>query len=152
MLWLELARGTLGSVAKSGAGYSVALRGLGEMLGQAAAPATSPTCRARLAMRSARSTWRARRVVAPLAEVTGERVRFAGLGAGLYGFGTVRWLTGPCAGIAQMIVDQDGDDLFLAEPPPLAATPGMRALVTQGCDKRLATCAEAIRQCRQFSR
>ncbi len=141
VLWLELARGTLGSVAKSGQGYSVALKGLGALLGAAAAPATSPTCRARLGDADCTVDLRPRQVVAPLVEAEGERVRFEGLGAGLYGFGTVRWLTGPCAGIGQMIVDQDGDDLFLAEPPPLAVAPGMRALVTQGCDKRLATCA-----------
>jgi len=141
VLWLELARGTLGSVAKSGASYSVALRGPGELLGQAAAPATSPTCRARLGDADCTVDLRGRQLVAPLADVAGERVRFEGLGAWLYGFGSVRWLTGPCAGIGQMIVDQDGDDLFLAEPPPLALTPGMRALLTQGCDKRLASCA-----------
>jgi uncharacterized phage protein (TIGR02218 family) len=79
--------------------------------------------------------------VTVLAEVDGERVRFDSLGEGLYLFGSLRWLTGPCAGIGQMIVDQAGDDLFLAEPPPLAVQAGMRALLTPGCDKRLATCS-----------
>ena len=140
-LWLELARGTLGSVSKTGDGYSVALKGLGDLLSRAVAPTTSPTCRARLGDRDCGVDMRPRRIVAPLVEADGDRVRFDGLDAGLYGFGELRWLTGLCAGIRQMIVDQDGDDLFLDEPPPLAVAPGMLALLTQGCDKRLATCS-----------
>ena len=140
-LWLELAQGRLGSVAKTGRGYSVALRGLGDLLGQAAVPATSPTCRARLGDMACGVDLRARREIAVLDAIEDERVRFAGLGEGVYPFGSLRWLTGPCAGISQMIVDQDGDDLFLAEPPPLPVAPGTRAALTQGCDKRLAACS-----------
>jgi uncharacterized phage protein (TIGR02218 family) len=140
-LWLELARGTLGSVARSGAGYSAALKGLGVRLAEEAVPATSPTCRARLGDADCSVDLRPLQWVAVLAEVDAERVRFDGLGEGLYAFGSLRWLTGPCAGIGQMIVDQDGDDLFLAEAPPLAVGAGMRALLIQGCDKRLATCS-----------
>lgn len=140
-LWLELACGTLGSVAKSGAGYSVALRGMATALAGPAAPATSPTCRARLGDRDCGVDLRPLQRVVALAESEGETVRFAGLADGLFPFGGLRWLTGPCTGIEQMIVDQSGDDLVLAEPPPLAVAPGMLALLTQGCDKRLATCA-----------
>ncbi|MBO9580743.1 MAG: DUF2163 domain-containing protein [Sphingobium sp.] len=140
-LWLELARGTLGSVARSSIGYSAALKGLGVQLAEEAAPATSPTCRARFGDRDCTVDLRPLQSTAVLIEAHAERVRFDGLGEGLYLFGSLRWLTGPCAGIAQMIVGQDGDDLFLAEPPPLAVEAGMRALLTQGCDKRLATCS-----------
>lgn len=140
-LWLELTRGTLGSVSKRGTGYSVALKGLGGLLSQTVAPVTSPTCRARLGDRNCTVDLRPRRLIAPLVELEGDRVRFGGLGTGLYGFGELRWLTGPCTGISQMIVDQDGDDLFLAEPPPLPVVAGLMALLTQGCDKRLATCS-----------
>ncbi len=90
-LWLELARGTLGSVAKSGHGYSVALKGLGALLGEAAAPATSPTCRARLGDMDCTVDLRTRQMVAPLIEVAGERVRFEGLARG-------STASGACAG------------------------------------------------------
>ena len=140
-LWLELARGTLGGVARSHAGYSTALQGLGVGLAGEAAPATSPTCRARLGDADCTVDLRPLQSIGTLVEANAERVRFAGLGGALHGSGTLRWLTGPCAGITQSIVDQDGADLYLAEPPPLPLEPGMRALLTQGCDKRLATCS-----------
>jgi len=140
-LWLELARGTLGSVARSGAGYSASLKGLGVRLADEAVPATSPTCRARLGDIACSVDLRPLQAVAVLAEADGDRVRFAGLEDGVYAFGSLRWLTGPCAGTGQMIVDQAGDDLFLGEPPPLAVSAGARALLRQGCDKRLATCS-----------
>ncbi|MBO9574507.1 MAG: DUF2163 domain-containing protein [Sphingobium sp.] len=141
VLWLELARGTLGSVAQSGASYSVALRGMGARLARPVAPATSPTCRARLGDADCSVDLRPLQRVAALEEIEGEVVRFGGLDAGLYPFGSLRWLTGACAGIVQMIVDQDGDGLVLAEPPPLPVMSGVLALLTQGCDKRLATCS-----------
>lgn len=140
-LWLELARGTLGSVTKSGSGYSAALAGLGTLLAQPVAPVTSPTCRAGLGDRDCAVDLRPLTSVAALVEAEGERVRFPGLGAGLYAFGSLRWLTGSGAAIQQMIVDQDGDDLFLAEPPPFAVPAGTLAALTQGCDKRLVTCS-----------
>jgi len=140
-LWLELARGTLGSIARTGAQYSVALQGLGALLARPAAPATSPTCRARLGDAACTVDLRPLQRLAVLTESDGETVRFSGLEVGRYPFGTLRWLTGACAGIDQMIIDQSGDTLTLAEPPPLPMMPGERALLTQGCDKRLATCA-----------
>lgn len=140
-LWLELAQGTLGHVTRTGTSYSAALTGLAGPLAQAVAPVTSPTCRARLGDRACAVDLRPLQRIGPLAEAAGERVRFTGLGAGLYPFGQLRWLTGACAGMTQMIVAQSGDDLFLDEPPPLAVAAGALALLTQGCDKRLATCA-----------
>lgn len=141
VLWLELVRGTLGSVAQSGAGYSVALQGLGARLAQPVAPATSPTCRARLGDVACGVDLRPLQRMAVLVGSEGERVRFGGLDAGRYPFGSLRWLTGPGAGIVQMIVGQDGDEIVLAEAPQPSVAPGARALLTQGCDKRLGTCS-----------
>jgi uncharacterized phage protein (TIGR02218 family) len=140
-LWLELARGTLGSVSRTGHGYSVALQGLGTSLARPVAPVTSPTCRARLGDRACGVDLRPLEVVAPLVALDGVAATFAGLADGLHAHGWLRWLTGPCAGLAQAIVDQAGDTVSLADPPPLAVAPGTRARLTQGCDRRLATCA-----------
>lgn len=140
-LWLELARGTLGSVEQQGEGYSVALRGLGSVLDQPVAPATSPTCRARFGDAACTIDLRTHQVVAALVSTDGESVTFSGLTADIYPFGQLRWLTGACTGLTQRIVDQTGDVLMLDEPPALAVTPGALGLLTQGCDKRLATCS-----------
>jgi uncharacterized phage protein (TIGR02218 family) len=141
VLWLELARGTLGSVGQADGYYTVALQGAGAVLAQPVAPLTSPTCRARLGDGDCGVDLRGVQHVAQLAEIDGESMRFSGLEAGLYPFGSLRWLTGSSAGLVQMIVDQSGDMLMLAEVPPLPVMPGALALLTQGCDKRLATCA-----------
>lgn len=141
VLWLELARGTLGAVEQSGADYMVALHGPGVLLGRPIAPATSPTCRARLGDAACSVDLRPRQTVATLVAAEGDELQFADLGAGLYPFGQIRWLTGPNAGLVQTILDQTGDRLVLTEAPAFSAMPGARALLTQGCDKRLATCA-----------
>lgn len=140
-LWLELARGWLGSVAQAGARYSVALRGLGSQLNRPVAPMTSPTCRAALGGSACTVDLRPLQQVTAVSAVAGERVRCAALAGGVYPFGSLRWLTGDCAGIVQMILDQEGDDLILAELPSLPVPEGALALLTQGCDKRLTTCS-----------
>lgn len=141
-LWLELARGTLGSVEQQGESYSVALRShIGAMLDRPVAPVTSPTCRAQLGDRACRVDLRPLRMIVTVEDVADDAVTCAGLGPGAYPFGNLRWLDGANAGLVQTIIDQDDARLFLAESPPFPVAAGSRALLTQGCDKRLATCA-----------
>jgi len=140
-LWLELARGTLGGVERQEGRYAVTLRGAGALLDKAVAPVTSSTCRARLGDGDCRIDMRRHRRIVRTVEMAGDRLRCAGLGTGLYPFGQIRWLGGANTGLTQMIVDQDGDDLFLAEPPAFPVVAGMLALLVEGCDKRLETCA-----------
>jgi uncharacterized phage protein (TIGR02218 family) len=140
-LWLELARGTMGGVERKDGSYAVALRGAGGLLDRAVAPITSPTCRARLGDAACRIDLRARERIVRVDALTGDRLRYVGLGVGRYPFGHVRWLSGANTGLVQMIVDQDGDELFLAEPPPFPVAAGTLVLLVEGCDKRLETCA-----------
>ena len=151
MLWLELARGRLGSVERTGGTYSVSLQGpVAALLERPVAPVTSPTCRARLGDAACRIDLRPRRALVAVAGVAGDRVSVSGLAPGLYPFGTLRWLGGANTGLTQAIVDQEADGLFLAEAPAFAVTPGTRALLTQGCDKRLATCAARFANAANF--
>jgi uncharacterized phage protein (TIGR02218 family) len=53
----------------------------------------------------------------------------------------LRWLDGPNAGLMQGVVDNDAEGLTLADPPAFTVAAGARALLTQGCDRQLATCA-----------
>ena len=141
-LWMELARGELGSIEQSGASYSVALRGLAaSVLERVVAPVTSPTCRAVLGDRACRVDMRPRQRIVTVTSVAGDEVVCAGLAEGAYPFGALRWLGGTNAGISHHIVDQDGDALFLADAPPFAVAAGTRALLSEGCDKRLASCS-----------
>lgn len=151
MLWLELARGVLGSVEQDSGAYSVSLRGgIAAALERAVVPVTSPTCRARLGDGACRVDLRGQQRVVVVASVVGDMVQCEGLDPDVYPFGELRWLGGANCGLVQGIVDQDGDQLFLAEPPAFAVAAGTRALLTAGCDKRLATCAERFGNAANF--
>lgn len=149
-LWLELARGVMGGVERKDGRYAVTLRGAGSLLDRAVAPVTSPTCRARLGDVACRIDMRARQRIMRVDAVTGDRLRCAGLADGRYPFGHVRWLGGANTGLVQMIVDQAGDDLFLAEPPAFPVAAGTRVLLVEGCDKRLETCATRFANAANF--
>jgi uncharacterized phage protein (TIGR02218 family) len=59
----------------------------------------------------------------------------------VFAFGTLRWLDGANAGLALAVVSNDAGTVTLADPPAFAVEAGTAALLTQGCDRRLATCA-----------
>jgi len=140
MLWLELAQGRLGGIERQDGQYSVTLQGAATMLDRPVAPVTSPTCRARLGDEACRIDMRRHERIMRVAGVTGEALTCTGLAPGRYAMGSVRWLGGANCGLTQAIVDQEGDRVFLAEPPPFDVMPGTRALLREGCDKRLETC------------
>jgi uncharacterized phage protein (TIGR02218 family) len=81
-----------------------------------------------------------RRIVA-VAGVEDTRVAVGGLAAGAYAFGTLRWMTGANAGIGQAVADNGADALMLTDPPPFDVAAGTLALLVEGCDRQLATCA-----------
>ncbi|MFZ2995090.1 DUF2163 domain-containing protein [Sphingobium sp.] len=140
-LWLLLARGEIGAVARTGAAFSAELIGAAAVLGQSVAPTTSPDCRATLGDRACRVDMAGRRRVVSVTGVDDLSVHVAGLEAGAYAFGTLRWLTGDNAGMGQAVIDNDGAGLVLDDAPAFAVAAGTLALVTEGCDRQLATCA-----------
>ncbi len=141
-LWLELARGTLGTVEMRDGAYQVSVASGFAMLDRPVAPETSPTCRVALGDAACTVDLRPLTSIATVTGVEGERVNIAGADAGdEYAFGTLRWLDGPLAGITHAIVAEDGGALILAERPLRAIPPGTRARLVHGCDRRLASCA-----------
>jgi uncharacterized phage protein (TIGR02218 family) len=82
-----------------------------------------------------------RRKIVTVGSVEGERVLVGGGGleAGVYAFGTLRWMTGAATGLTQAVVDNDAGGLWLSDGA--SGVSGALALLTQGCDRRLATCA-----------
>lgn len=150
-LWLELARGELGSVSRVGGTYSASLRsGAGALLAQSVVPTTSPTCRARLGDAQCRIDLRRHQRIVAITGQIDSAVQCVTLEPGVYPFGQLRWLGGANAGLVQSIVDQEGDDLFLAEAPAFAASEGTRVLLTQGCDKRLGSCVSRFANAENF--
>lgn len=140
-LWLMLARGTVGAVGRRGGLFTAELVGPTAALRAPVAPSTSPDCRARLGDRACRVDMAGRSRVVCVDAVEGTAALIAGLAAGAYAFGTLRWMTGRNAGLVQGVVDNDMDAATLADPPSFAVEPGTFALLTEGCDRQLETCA-----------
>lgn len=140
-LWLLLARGEMGAVARKGHAFSAELIGAAAALGAVVAPAMSPDCRATLGDRACRVDMAARRRVVTVGVVEDAVVGVAGLEPGAYAFGTLRWMGGANAGLMQAVVDNDAAGVTLADPPAFAVGAGTLAMLTEGCDRQVATCA-----------
>lgn len=64
-----------------------------------------------------------------------------GIAPGGLAGGFLRWLNGPHAGLTMAIVLADAEGLVLDTPLDPALAPGARAIVREGCDHTLDTCA-----------
>jgi len=142
-LWLELMRGELGTVEQEGESFAVELSGPVAVLGKAFAPETSPGCRARLGDSACRVDLALHQRIVSISAMADQvgTVSGGGLAAGAYIFGALRWLEGANCGLTQSIIAHDAGSLTLADVPAFAVTAGTRALLTQGCDKRMETCS-----------
>lgn len=142
-LWLELMRGELGSVERRGEAFAAELAGPNAVLGRPVAPETSPGCRARLGDRACRIDLGLHRRIVGVAGAAAEVVSVSGggLAADDYVFGSLRWLDGENCGLTQPVVANDAGTVTLADIPPFPVMAGTRALLTEGCDKRMATCS-----------
>ncbi len=74
----------------------------------------------------------------------------AGLASGLFDCGHMRWLDGENAGLTARIVTSAGPVLTLREPPPFATPAGAPVEITQGCDRRFATCVSRFANAANF--
>lgn len=133
-------RGTIESVSREGNGFAVELASAKAALSIDPVPRSSPGCRARFCgpgcgLSPARFTRRA-----TVSAVTAGRVRFAGIAAAAYVGGELRWLDGPLAGLAATIEDAH-DDGFALDRDPEGIAAGTHALLREGCDHTIATCA-----------
>ena len=146
--WTTLARavlygGTIGAVRSDGNGFSAQLQSIKALLDEDPIPRTSPTCRARFCGPGcALSPARFEREVA-LQAVDFERnaVLFAGVDAALHAFGEVRWIDGPHLGQIMTLRPGSGGELVCDRALNSQLKPGTRAILRQGCDHRLETCA-----------
>lgn len=135
-----LVRGELGSVESDGLSFSAELRGPAILLEAPVVEETSPECRAELGDRRCRVDMAARRIVTRVISANGAVVT-AERAPGDYGFGVLRWLDGANAGLIAVIAESLGALITLREPPPYAPEAGAMIELTEGCDKRFATCS-----------
>ncbi|WP_017672457.1 DUF2163 domain-containing protein [Blastomonas sp. AAP53] len=137
-------RGHLGAVSVEGQSFSAELRGLKARLDEPFVPVTSPSCRAIFCGKGCGLS-RARYERVFEMEATSEAgLGFIGLDAAeAEGFvhGSLRWISGGNAGLAGALMAQNDAALVLDGRLADAPQPGDRAVLMQGCDKSLATCA-----------
>ena len=146
---LFLARGELGSVESDGRSFSAELRGPSALLEAPVVEETSPECRAELGDRRCRVDMAGRRTVARVVTANGAAMTLDNA-PGDYGFGALRWLDGANAGLESAVAVSSGASLTLREPPPFVPAPGTLVALTEGCDKRLATCAARFANAENF--
>ncbi|MGF1549187.1 MAG: DUF2163 domain-containing protein [Sphingomonadaceae bacterium] len=142
---LFLARGELGEIAYSGAGFEAELRASAAALERPVTEQTSPECRASLGDERCRVDMAARTIFTHVAAVVAEdvvEVAEASGQANAHAYGRLRWLTGPNSGLASPLIASAGNRLTLREPPHYAASPGELVEVMEGCDKAFATCRD----------
>jgi uncharacterized phage protein (TIGR02218 family) len=138
-----LARGELGDISMKGGAFETELRGPTAMLERPVVEFTSPECRAALGDKRCRVDMAGRQSVTRVAAVLGEDAIEveAAAGGNAYGYGRLRWIGGANSGLESPILASDGTLLTLREAPAFAAQVGDLVEISEGCDKRLETCA-----------
>lgn len=136
--------GQLGGVSMQGHGFSAELRGLKTRLDRSYAPVASPSCRADFCGQGCGLSRAAHEHVAVVETVTEDGLAFAGINAEqalAFLLGILRWIGGENAGLAAEITGLSGARLQIDGALVALPQPGDRALLIEGCDKSLATCA-----------
>ena len=140
---VALGEGTIGAVETRDGAFTAELRGPAAALERPVVEETSAECRAGLGDRRCRVAMAGRkrcaRVIAAdddmLTLDVGEPVE------GRWAGGLVRWFTGANSGLESAVAASAGATLTLAGLPTFAVAAGTLIEVSEGCDKRLATCA-----------
>ena len=148
-----LFNGTLGNVAQEDGGFTAELRSAKADLEIDLVPRTSPTCRAVFcdAACGADPARYDHLVTVQSVEIAGNRVALSGGPApALVLYGSLRWIDGPQAGIAMQVIDADGSGVVLDMPLSQSIAPGHRAMLREGCDHTIATCASRFGNARNF--
>ena len=139
-----LYRGEMGSVVEEAGKFSAELRSRKAELQRDPIPRTSPSCRAEFcgpgcALSAARFTHEG---VLSAFDPDANTVTFtAGVTPALLAGGTIRWLDGPHAGGEMTILAVGTGGLVVDAPLDSALAAGQRALLREGCDHTLDTCA-----------
>lgn len=139
-----LYRGTIGGVVEEDGGFTAELVSRKAELLRDPVPRTSPVCRATFCgpgctLSPARYTHEAQ-VTAIDADSNAVMLATTASTASLVG-GTLRWLDGAQAGLPAQIVLAGVHGLVLDRPLDPELAPGARAVVREGCDHTLDTCA-----------
>jgi uncharacterized phage protein (TIGR02218 family) len=148
---VALAEGTLGDVAVgegADAGFVATLESPAAALQASVVEICSPECRAELGDMRCRVSLRGRRRITRITAAQADRVQASEIAAGDHGDGRLLVMDGAAAGLERRIVAETEGWLQLDEPLVMAV--GDRVLLTQGCDKRFATCRDRFDNAANF--
>ena len=139
----SLYSGSIAGVSQDATGFSAQLQSAKADLDIDPVPRASPSCRARFCgpgcgLSAAKFSYRAKALAVDLNSNAasfdiGESDRFVR--------GELRWIDGPQAGLAMKCVAMEGGALEVDESLDPGISPGARAILREGCDKTIATCA-----------
>lgn len=137
-----LVEGELGGVESDGRNFSAELLGAASILDRPVVEETSPECRAQLGDKRCRVDMAGRIFLRQVMATDGASITLDSLpGAdGDFDWGRLRWLDGPNAGLSAAIAGSSGAIIELREPPPFAPSAGAMVELSEGCDRRFATC------------
>jgi uncharacterized phage protein (TIGR02218 family) len=138
---IRIASGRLAGISRQAGRFQAELSLCPPALDRGVGLATSPTCRARLGDASCGVDLAGREQRVTVQSSAGSDVTVdQALPPALFNFGELRWIDGAFAGQRSSIIAQDSQTLTLSDMPGCALTPGTRAILTPGCDKRMETC------------
>ncbi len=151
MRQLHLVRGSLGDVSVADGRFTVDLLGQTHAFDAPVVEETAPDCRAFLGDKRCRVDMAGRtQMVSVQAAVDNVITLAENMAAGLYNAGRLRWLDGPNAGLSLPVAGQLGQNIYLAKRPHFTVMAGTRALLTEGCDGRFATCTDRFSNAANF--
>lgn len=138
---LELLSGELGQIASKDNEFETELLGVGAKLERPICPLTSPECRAVLGDPKCRVDMAGRRLRAKVTAVAAHQIAVDQQIDDRFRFGQLRFLSGVANGERRTILSIEGQQLGLRSAPAGEVAIGTPVELTEGCDKRLATCS-----------
>lgn len=149
-----LAHGELGEVSFSDEGFRSELRGMTSFFDGPVVPQTSPGCRARFCGHDCGLNEQRFVHQIEISAVNGEYLvydssQLPGLQEA-FAYGRLRFLSGENCGLVSQILASGENYLLLAQRPAFAIEGGAKALLFEGCDKRLTTCSERFNNAINF--
>lgn len=147
---LPLARGELGDIGIRDGAFTAELRGPTALLEQPAVELTSPECRAELGDPECRVDMAGRRLRAVVITSSGNVVTINREVDDRFRFGQIRFLGGACNGERRKILTVAGPELTLRTEPSGELLAGTAVELTEGCDKRLESCATRFSNAENF--
>ncbi len=148
-----LYNGEIGSISEEDNGFSAELRSSKAGLEADTAPRTSPTCRAQFCGPGCTlpSSQFSHEAEVSMIDLEDNTVQFVdGPATETMIDGQLRWLDGPQAGVTMQVMSVEGADLLLDIALDEALTLGTRALLREGCDHTIATCADRFGNASNF--